>query len=135
MTDQNTGSGIGGLIFLLFALAITVGVYVFFCYCCKRICEKTGRAPGALIWIPILQFIPLLQAAGMAAWMIVLLLIPFVNVVVAVMMWAKLCVARGKSGWLVILLFIPVVNLVFLPYLAFAGGNSESLAGTPAMAD
>jgi hypothetical protein len=43
-----------------------------------------------------------------------------VNVVVAVMMWAKICEARGKSPWLVVMLFIPFVNLVFVPYLAFS---------------
>jgi Family of unknown function (DUF5684) len=134
MTDQTTGSSVGGLIFLLCFLAIALGLYLFFCFCCKRICEKTGHAPGALIWIPILQFIPLLQAAGMAAWMILLLLIPLVNVVVGIMMWAKLCVACGKSGWLVILLFIPVLNLLFLPYLAFSGGSSARVGGAPAMA-
>ena len=46
----------------------------------------------------------------MAAWMIVLLLIPIVNIVVFVIMWAKICEARGKSPWLVIMIFIPIVT-------------------------
>jgi len=111
---------VGGLIVFLFILAIAMGFYVFFCYCYKRICEKTGRNPGVLIWIPIAHFIPLLEVAGMAAWMIVLLLIPIVNIVVFVIMWAKICEARGKSPWLVIMIFIPIVNLAFVPYLAFS---------------
>ena len=111
---------VGGLIVFLFILAIALAVYVFFCYCYKRICEKTGRNPGVLIWIPIVHFIPLLEVAGMAAWMIVLLLIPIVNIVVFVIMWAKICEARGKSPWLVIMIFIPIVNLAFVPYLAFS---------------
>jgi uncharacterized membrane protein YhaH (DUF805 family) len=73
-----------------------------------------------LVWIPIVQLIPLLQAARMQVWMILLFLIPIVNIVVGIVMWVKICVARGKSGWLVILLFIPIVNLIFIPYLAFS---------------
>ena len=109
-----------GLGMILFGLLIGLVVYVFFCFCYKRICEKCGVTPGVLIWIPIVQLVPLLQAAKMPVWMIILFLIPLVNIVVFLMMWVKICQARGKSGWLVILLFIPIVNLIFIPYLAFS---------------
>jgi len=109
-----------GLGMILFALLIGLVVYVFFCFCYKRICEKCGVTPGVLIWIPIVQLVPLLQTAKMPVWMIILFLIPLVNIVVFLMMWVKICQARGKSGWLVILLFIPIVNLIFIPYLAFS---------------
>jgi hypothetical protein len=121
METHSSGAGaaaalLGSAIFLV----LLVGVYIFFCYCCKRICQKAGRDPGVMIWIPIVQLIPLLQTAGMAEWMIILLLIPLVNLVVGIMMWAKICEARGKSPWLVILMFVPVANLAFIPYLAFS---------------
>jgi len=108
------------IVVILFSLVIAVGLYVFSCYCFKRICEKCGKNPGILVWIPIVQLIPLLEVAGMAVWMIILFFIPIVNIVIGVMMWAKICEARGKSPWLVIMLFIPVVNIVFVPYLAFS---------------
>jgi hypothetical protein len=54
--------------------------------------------------------------------MIILFLIPVVNIVVAVMMWAKICIACGRSPCLVVLAIIPPVNLAFLPYLAFSNG-------------
>ena len=76
--------------------------------------------PGVLIWIPILQIVPMLQAAKMPVWMIVLFLVPLVNLIIGIMMWVKICQARGKSGWLVILLFVPIVNLIFVSYLAFS---------------
>jgi len=109
-----------GIAVLLGALVIGLLFYLFFCFCCKRICEKCGHNPGILIWIPIAQYVPLLQVAKMELWMIILLLIPIVNIVIFVMLWAKICQARGKSPWLVVLLFIPFVNLIFLPYLAFS---------------
>ena len=109
-----------GLVMLLIFLVIGLAFYLFFCFCCKRICEKCGTPPGVLIWIPIVNLIPLLQVAKMPVWMIILFFIPLVNFVVAVMMWAKICTARGKSPWLVIMMFIPLVNLAFLPYPAFS---------------
>lgn len=118
-TNNAVATGFGlialGLIFV-FALAL----YVFYCFCLKRICEKCGVNPGVLIWIPIVQLIPMLQIAGMATWMLILFFIPLVNLVVLVMLWAKVCSARGKSPWLVIMMFIPFVNICFIPYLAFS---------------
>ena len=110
----------GGIITILVLLAFCLGLYLFYSFCCKRICEKVGQTPGIIIWIPIAQLVPLLQVAGMQVWMIVLMFIPLVNIVVGIMMWAKICAARGKSPWLVILVFIPIVNLAFIPYLAFS---------------
>ena len=115
------GATVGfGLVFILFFLLAGLAIYVFYCFCYKRICEKCGVTPGILIWIPLVQLVPLLQVAKMPIWMIILLLIPLVNIVIFVMMWVKICEARGKNPWLVILLFIPVVNICFIPYLAFS---------------
>lgn len=108
------------IVMLLVVLAISLAVYLFFCYCGKRICEKCGVNPGVLIWIPIANLVPLLQVAGMATWMIILFFIPIVNLIVGIMMWVKICEARGKSPWLVLLVFVPIANLAFVPYLAFS---------------
>lgn len=109
-----------GIVAVLVALVFALAIYIFFCFCCKRICEKCGKDPGVLIWIPIVNLIPLLEIAGMPVWMIILFFIPLVGLVVGIMMWAKICVARGKSGWLVLLMLVPIANLIFIPYLAFS---------------
>lgn len=118
-TSQAAWAGLGIAMFLVI-LVVSLALYIFYCYCCKRICEKTGKDPGILIWIPIVNLIPLLQVAGLPVWLIILFFIPIANLVVAVMMWAKICTARGKSPWLVIMIFIPILNLIFIPYLAFS---------------
>lgn len=121
MNETSNPAALGiGLVAIGVLLLIGLALYLFGCYCLKRICEKCNVQPGVLIWIPIVQLVPLLQVAGMAVWMIILFLIPLVNVVMGVIMWVKICSARGKSPWLVILMFIPIVNIVFLPYLAFS---------------
>lgn len=103
---------------LLGILFVGLLLYLFFCFCCKRICEKCGQNPGILIWIPIVNIIPLLQAAGMAVWMIVLFFIPFVNFIVSIMMWVKICTARRKSP--VVVIGVILLPIVFIPYLAFS---------------
>ena len=73
MTNDQTGSAVFlglGLVALLVALCIGLAFYLFYCVCYKRICEKCGVAPGVLVWIPIVQLVPLLQVAKMPVWMI-----------------------------------------------------------------
>ena len=112
-----------GLILLLYAIALFA--YVFSCYCYKRICQKAGQTPGALIWIPIVQFIPLLRVARMADWMLILLLIPIANIVAMLILWARICLALNKSPWLAATLLVPGVNLALIPYLAFSRTDQE----------
>lgn len=121
--NENTQAAAGALLGLgviMFIMAFALAFYLFTCFCYKRICEKCGKQPGALIWIPFVHFIPLLEIAQMPVWTIIFLFIPLVNLVWMVWLYAKICSARGKSGWLVIMLFVPIANLIFLPYLAFS---------------
>ena len=120
MEQDSSSGGIAGLLGGLVGLVLMVGVYVFVCFCLKLICEKAGHPPGVLIWIPIVQLVPLLTVAKLPLWLIILFLIPLVNLVVAIVMWVKICQARGKPGWMAILLLVPLVNIVFIPYLAFS---------------
>lgn len=121
-TNAVVGAGLMGIGLLAILVFLCIGVvfYIFFCFCGKRICEKCGVTPGVLIWIPIVQLVPLLQVAKLPVWMIILFFVPPVNIVVGFMMWSKICVARGKSGWLVLLFLVPIANIVLIPYLAFS---------------
>ena len=112
------GLGLGAIIIV--GICLGLALYVFTSFCFKRICEKCGVTPGALVWIPIVRYVPLLEVAKMPGWMVVLFLIPLANIVVFFMMWAKVCVARGNSGWLVLLFLVPIANLILIPYLAFS---------------
>lgn len=107
-------------VLLIVMVLLGLAAYVFFSYCYKRICEKAGVDPGVMIWIPVLQMIPVFRAGGMNPWLILTLIIPLVNIVVIVMLFVNLCKALGKNPWLTVLVFIPIVNIAFLPYLAFS---------------
>jgi uncharacterized membrane protein YhaH (DUF805 family) len=120
-----TAMGFGGPTFMLVALGVTLLLYLFHCYCCALICWKTGKPPGILIWLPVLQLYPLLRAAGMSGWWLLACFVPVVNLVPLVLWPLKIAKARGKSVWVGVLLLLPVASLFAFLYLAFSDGVSD----------
>ena len=114
--DTRMQIAIGAGLFLL---------YLFYCYCCALICRKAGHEPGFMIWLPLLQLIPLLKAARMSPWNFVLLLLPLVGIVVSIIWCFKICVARRKSAVLGLFLLLPISSAIVFFYLAFADGQPE----------
>jgi hypothetical protein len=105
-------------------LGLVLAGYLFYCYCCKLIVEKTGNEAGVLIWLPILQMFPLLRAAGMGGGWFFLWLVPVLNIIASLMWCFKIVEARGKSFVWAILLLLPGTNLLAFFYLAFSDGAS-----------
>lgn len=97
-------------------------VYLFFCYCSLLICRKAGTRPGVLVWVPVLQLIPLLRAAGMSGWWLVGYLVPLLNVIAQIRWSFKIAEARGKTFWTGLMLLLPVTNILAFLYLAFSSG-------------
>ena len=110
-------------------LAVTLGImavfYLFMCYCFKLIVQKTGTDPGFLIWVPVLQWLPLFQAAGMSGLWVLGFFVPILNLVTYVMWSIKIVQMREKSGLWTFLLIVPLTNFVALLYLAFSPGMDE----------
>jgi hypothetical protein len=102
---------------------ILLAIYVFACYCCKLIVQKTGHEPGVLVWVPVLQTFPLLRAAGMSPWWFLAFLVPVLNLVAQVLWCLKIADARGKTVWVAVLLLLPVTSFLAFLYLAFSGGE------------
>jgi uncharacterized membrane protein YoaK (UPF0700 family) len=79
-----------------------------------------------LIWIPIVNLIPLLQIAKLPVWMIILFFIPLVNFVVLVIAYLALAKKFGKgAGYAFGLLLLPPV---FLPMLGFGDSRYDANA-------
>jgi len=113
---QSTSSG--SPIAFLFTLVFSLAIYVFYSYCLKRIVEKCGEQPGAIIWIPILQMIPLFKIAKMNPWMILLLFVPLVHLVVVLMVWVNVLKALGREPVMVLVLIF--FGFIYIPVLAFS---------------
>jgi hypothetical protein len=101
-------------------LGIALLCYLFFCYCGRLICCKTGNPPGLLIWIPLLQLFPLLRAARMSPGWFLAFLVPGLNVIAQIIWCVKIAKARGKSGFVAFLLVLPITSLLAFLYLAFS---------------
>jgi hypothetical protein len=100
--------------------AALVFVYFFFCYCSMLICQKAGTEPGALVWLPVLQLVPLVRAAGMPPVWVLAFIIPGVNLLAQVIWSFRIAQARRKGVGIAILLLLPVTNLLAFLYLAFS---------------
>lgn len=91
-------SGVYVICALLFAVLIIAGMW--------RTFVKAGR-PGWAAIIPIYNIYVLLQIVGRPGWWLILFLIPFVNIVIALLVSIDLAKSFGKSAaWGIVLLFI-----------------------------
>jgi hypothetical protein len=100
---------------------------------CSMICKKAGHSGGLLVWLPILQAIPMFRAAGMSGWWLLGMCIPLVNLIGAILWCVKICEARGKGFFTIICLILPPTSLLALLYLALSNGHKESVEAPHAM--
>ena len=107
------------LFYLLWFLFMVVA-YVYIALCLQRMAQKTNTENTWMAWIPILNIYLLVTIAGKPGWWFILLLIPLVNIIVAIMLWMAVAERCGKQSWLGILIIVPLINLVIPGYLAFS---------------
>lgn len=112
-TSANSFAGIiADVIYLAIIVLIIVADWVIF--------SKAGK-PGWASIIPIYNTIVFLQIVGRPIWWFILLLIPFVNIVVGLIVINDLSKAFGhKFGFTLGLIFL---SIIFLPILAFGGSR------------
>jgi len=109
-------------------------LYVLFCYCATLLCRKAGLRGvlyWILCWIPVLQLIPLLKAAGMSGWLILPWMIPPIGAILYIVWSIKICRARGRGAFAMIFLLLPATSPLAFLYLALAsdGGEEEPHSG------
>ncbi len=111
--------------FLVMICAGILGLYLFHCYCCLLICRKSGSEPGALVWLPLLQVLPMLKAAGMSPLWFLVCLVPGLNLMAQILWCIKITQARRKSALVAFLLIFPISSPFAALYLAFSGGSGS----------
>lgn len=104
-------------------LTLTLAAYIYFAVALSVIARKTSTPDGWMAWIPILNVVLMCRIGRKPAWWIVLFLVPFVNIIVAIVLWIAIARARGKSPALGILALIPGLNLL-LPLILAVGPAS-----------
>lgn len=113
--DTSTNSSVAiitNVVFLAVLVLLIAAQWVIF--------AKAGK-PGWASIIPIYGTIVLLQIVGRPVWWFILLLIPFVNVVVGLIVLNDLSKSFGhKLGFTLGLVFL---GIIFFPILAFGGSQ------------
>ena len=103
-------AALGGLLYVFSAIGI------FLIVCQWKVYEKAGK-PGWASLIPIYNIVVLLEIVRKPIWWLVLMLIPVVNVVIAILIMIELAKVFGKDGGFTVgLILLPIV---FYPILAF----------------
>src|SRR5205085_8305718 len=99
---------VGIIVWLAFAVLMIASMWKIF--------TKAGK-PGWAAIIPIYNLIVLLEIAGKPLWWFILMLIPFVNIVVFIMVLLSIARNFGKGvGFAIGMLLLP---FIFYPMLGF----------------
>ena len=116
------GSGVG-IVGILVWLAIVV-----LCIAGSwKIFTKAGK-PGWACLVPIYNFIVMLQIAGKPLWWIVLLFVPFANIVILILLSISLAKCFGKgTGYGLGLAFL---GPIFIPMLGFSDAQYTAPASS-----
>jgi len=102
-------------------LFIVLALYAFSAFCLQKIAQRTGHDDNSwFAWVPILNLFLMTQIAGKEWWWVLLMFIPYVNIIIVAIVWMGVTEARGKSPWLGLLMLVPAANLFLLAYLAFS---------------
>ncbi|MGH7241841.1 MAG: DUF5684 domain-containing protein [Phycisphaerales bacterium] len=114
------GAMVGGII-VLCELAIIVLIIAG----CWKVFTKAGQ-PGWACLIPIFNIYILLKIVGRPWWFLLLMLIPFVNFIVSIVVHNDLSKSFGKGiGFTVGLILLP---MVFYPILGFGEAKYQGPA-------
>jgi len=104
--------GVFGIVYFAVILLIVVSLWKIF--------TKAGE-PGWASIVPLYNVIVLLKVAGKPWWWLLLMIIPFVNFVIAILVFLGLAKNFGKgAGFAMGLVFL---GFIFFPILAF--GNAR----------
>jgi hypothetical protein len=110
---------VGGLIGAVVGIIMIIALW--------RVFSKAGR-PGWHAIIPILNTYDLVKIGGYSGWFVLLLLIPFVNVIVYIVVALGVAKNFGKSG------VFGVLGLVIFSFIGWLilGFGSAKYVGAPA---
>ena len=115
---ENEVGGMAGMLTSLISLSIMVVLIV----ANWKMFTKANQ-PGWACLIPIYNIYVVTQIVGRPAWWIVLLLIPLVNIVVAIIMCIDLAKSFGKDALYGI--GIAFLAFIFIPILAFGSATYQ----------
>ena len=105
---------------------LSLAIFIIVIIGCWKIFEK-AKKPGWAAIIPIYNIIVLLEIIGKPLWWIILMLIPFINIIFAIWATNLLSKSFGKEeGFTIGLILLP---FIFVPILGFGDATYKGPAG------
>jgi hypothetical protein len=124
-TDEQTtnaagaaGGAVGGLVGLVIGVVIIIAMWKVF--------TKAGQ-PGWAAIIPIYNFYILCKVAGRPGWWLLLMLIPFVNFIIFIILSIDIAKNFGKGVGFG--LGLAILGFIFWPILGFGSAQYQGGAG------
>jgi hypothetical protein len=122
--DSNAMSAMIAMLMPILIIGLIIGVFSLICY--WKVYTKAGK-PGWACLVPFYNLIVLLQIAGKPWWWLLLMFIPFVNIILIIMVMHSLSLAFGKgAGFTVGLIFL---TPIFMAILAFGSATYKGPGG------
>lgn len=111
--------GAFAFVYLIIFVIIVAGMWKIF--------EKAGK-PGWAAIIPIYNVIVLLEVVGKPVWWIILMFIPFVNLIIIILVYHQLSLSFGQGiGMTILLILFPFVAF---PVLGFGSAKYSGAASS-----
>jgi hypothetical protein len=121
---SNNNEGLG-----FFGTILYIAVIVFYIYCMWRIFVKADK-PGWAAIIPFYNVLVELEIVGRPWWWLLLMFVPFVNIVIGIIVLLDLAKVFGKSSGFGVGLIL--LAPIFIPILAFSDATYLGpIAGQP----
>jgi len=103
------------------ALVFYIAIYVIQAISVYKLAQKANVRKPWVSFIPVLQMIVFLHVIDKSGWCILLLLIPGVNIVLAIIWAVKFYLAFDLNPGLIVLsIIIPIAGMVLLLVMAFS---------------
>lgn len=106
----------------LFGTLIALAVVIALIASIWKVFEKAGEAGWAAI-IPIYNLVVLLKISGKPIWWLVLMIIPFVNIIASLLVLLALAKNFGKGAGFGLGLFF--LGFIFFPILGFGSARYQ----------
>lgn len=108
----------GGIWFVWFALVILMVVSNW------KIYVKAGK-PGWVSIVPVYNIVVLLDIVGKPLWWVILMFIPFVNIIISIIILHRLSLSFGKDAGFTVGLFF--LSFIFFPILGLGNSRYQKL--------
>lgn len=123
-------SALFGGAMLIVMIVMMIASYIYTSLTLMVTAKKLNVENSWLAWVPIANLYIANKSAGLSAWMMLLMIVPFVNIGYSVYLYMMMAQRRGFASWIGILILVPFVGVIIPGYIAWAEPKKENVQVT-----